>query len=222
MKIIIPLDGMAEDIALQLIEEIHDKLPSDTIWGFKVNDLLLDCGLQIIKDIKSAGFKIMADPKLYDIPNTMTNSVNKLVEAGADIITVHCSTYYMPEESFEKYIAGVTVLTSFSENKILKIYGKRTENLLYTFTNFCNSFKYNYMVCSPKDISSLPPTACKLICPGIRPNWYQKKDDQKRTMTPKEAVKAGADLLVIGRPILNAKDIIEAIKKTNEEIKESK
>lgn len=59
---------------------------------------------------------------------------------------------------------------------------------------------------------------CKKICPGIRPLWYQENDDQERTMTPKEAKEAGADLFVIGRPLLNSEDIIEAINKTNEEL----
>ena len=58
----------------------------------------------------------------------------------------------------------------------------------------------------------------KVICPGIRPDWYQEADDQKRTMTPKEAVTAGADLLVIGRPILRSDNVLEAIERTNEEV----
>jgi len=83
-----------------------------------------------------------------------------------------------------------------------------------------NAKNYGYVVCSPKEVESLNKYSMKKICPGIRPDWYQEKDDQKRTMTPKEAVKAGADLLVIGRPILRSDNIIEALRRTNNEMGE--
>jgi orotidine-5'-phosphate decarboxylase len=59
------------------------------------------------------------------------------------------------------------------------------------------------------------------VTPGIRPHWYQKADDQKRVMTPAEAIKLGANLLVIGRPITEADDPVEAVERTNEEIKKA-
>jgi len=226
-KIILPLDGMIEDEAFNIVNNIYRNNIRNEIWGFKVNDLLIDCGLNIIRKIKSKGFRVMADPKLYDIPNTMTNSIKKLIDAGADIITVHCMADYDPIEQMAPYLAGVTVLTSMKPENFERYGLINSINLKDRFnipalvrnmTNIIDFKDYGYVVCSPMEVEKLSRFPIKKICPGIRPEWYQEKDDQERTTTPKDAVKAGADLLVIGRPILKSDNIIEAIKRTNEEI----
>jgi orotidine-5'-phosphate decarboxylase len=73
-------------------------------------------------------------------------------------------------------------------------------------------------VCSPLELSQIRSVAIKKICPGVRPAWYQGQDDQHRAATPAEAIANGADFLVIGRPLLNAKDMVATIRQTNAEI----
>lgn len=220
-KIIIPLDGMQNE--LQIVEFITKIQKAEMaagekiIWGFKVNDALVQYGVDIIELIKNEGFKVFADPKLKDIPNTIDNSLKKLIGVGADIVSVHCSADYNPKIECAEKIAGITVLTSMSEERCKKIYGASIEVVVNKFAMLARVNEYGYCVCSSRDIPFLPVMHnTKIICPGIR--LEDGKDDQKRVMTPNEAINAGADLLVIGRPILNHPDPVEAIRMTNEEI----
>lgn len=221
-RIILPLDGLDMEKYESIIKTLQkaSKKDPNLIWGVKVNDLLVDNGVEIIKELKYAGYKVFADPKLYDIPNTMRNSIKHLVNVEADIITVHCSARYIPTNQKEaNRIAGVTVLTSMDEARCQSVYGKNVGESVCRFAHFAAEYKYGYLVCAARDLNFLPNMFnTKLICPGIRPDWYQISDDQKRVMTPAEAIKAGADLLVIGRPILQANDMVDALVKTNEEI----
>jgi len=216
-RIILPLDGMTKKSAMELACSVRG-----LVWGFKVNDLLCDseAGPGIISELKPYG-NVMADPKLFDIPNTMENSLNKLIKAGADIITVHCTAGYSPDPDGvidASKLAGVTVLTSWTDGQCMRMYGDCLEDQVYGFAVNSQKHGYGYIVCAGPDLDALKSISVKKICPGIRPLWYQEKDDQVRTMTPADAVKAGADLLVIGRPILRASNPAEAIHRTSEEI----
>ncbi|MFH0755249.1 MAG: orotidine-5'-phosphate decarboxylase [bacterium] len=202
-KIIIALDGITEKKALQIA-----KLLKEYVWGFKINDLLFE-NIKIIQKLKKFG-KVFADAKLYDIPNTVSNSVKRLSKAGADIITVHASggiemMKSAKQNAGQSKIIAVTVLTSFKKNS------KKVISLVK------NSIEANVdgVVCSGHDLSAIRhiPNSQSLlkIVPGIRPIWYKKKDDQKQIITPDESFKLGADYLVIGRPILDAKDIVKAL-----------
>jgi len=119
-------------------------------------------------------------------------------------------------------------LHHFDDEDCYKIYGNTICMVVPNLARIAEEYHYGYLVCSAKDLWLLRDYYFdkfkfqKIICPGIRPEWYQKKDDQKRVMTPSEAIKAGADLLVIGRPILNHTDPVGAIMMTNEEIKNIK
>jgi orotidine-5'-phosphate decarboxylase len=214
-KIIVALDRMSMAKALELAEQAKG-----LVWGFKVNDLLLHYGAEIVYKLKAFG-NVMADPKLYDIPNTIKNSVRVLKTAGADIITVHASANYTPQEDEREFLAGITVLTSFDEGGFADVYNQIMGDALFNFGWDLTSKNYRYMVCSGQDLKRFDHFDIKTICPGIRPSWYQdENDDQQRKMTPKEAVDAGADLLVMGRPLVMAEDFVEAIKRTKEEIGE--
>lgn len=184
------------------------KILKGRVWGFKVNDLLFEDG-RIIAKLKKFG-NVFADAKLHDIPNTVGNSVARLSRAGADMITVHGSggiemMKAAKQSAGESKILAVTILTSAGtdQRKATKI---ARDAILAGLDG---------VVCSGSDLLSIERVsgskALIKVVPGIRPNWYKKKDDQKRTVTPKEALKLGADHLVIGRPILNAKDPIRAL-----------
>ena len=214
-KIIVALDRMSMAKALELADQAKG-----LVWGFKVNDLLLHYGAEIVYKLKAFG-NVMADPKLYDIPNTIKNSVSVLKTAGADIITVHASANYTPQENEKNFLAGITVLTSFDEGGFAEVYNTHLGDAIFDFSILLDERGYGYRVCSAQDLKWADIFETKTICPGIRPGWYQdEKDDQHRKMTPKEAVDAGADLLVMGRPLVLAENFIEAIKRTKEEIGE--
>lgn len=222
-KIILPLDGFTELATIlhviRKVQEAEMHEGAKVIWGFKVNDALIQHGLDIVKRIKEEGFRVFADPKLKDIPNTINNSVTRLIDAGADIISVHCSGQYIPTNEIRKHIAGITVLTSMSEKQCRWAYGSSIRETVVRFYAEAKICGYGYLVCSPKELNYFDfDDSMVKITPGIRPEWYQKEDDQKRVATPADAIKAGTDLLVIGRPILKAVDMLDAIKQTNKEI----
>ncbi len=211
-KVILPLDGMDWDDALSMIE-----LTSDLVWGYKINDLLLKYGVQVIKEIKSKGHNVMADPKLFDIPNTMDNSIKELVSAGADIITVHAAADYYSKE-YASYLAGVTILTSMQAESCEVIYGDSIRDTVMDLAHRANHKGYGYIVCSADELSMLKDIKITKIVPGIRPKHYNRRDDQVRVSTPRQAIEYGAGLLVIGRPITSAVNVRDAIKQINEEI----
>jgi len=226
-ELIVSLDNLSMDYALQLAEKAAGK-----VWGFKVNDLLLHYGAEIIYELRSFG-KVMADPKLYDIPNTMHNSIQCLKTAGANIITIHCASGYSPRKGEAEILAGVTVLTSMSDFFCENLY--ETNDRSSAVGKLLSFNDYGYTVCSVGDLivakwwekhhvkdeplrASLVTTPRKMICPGIRPAWYQVPDDQLKTATPRQAASGGADLIVIGRPLVDAEDFSEALERTLEEL----
>lgn len=211
-ELIISLDNLSMDYALQLAEKAAGK-----VWGFKVNDLLLHYGAEIIYELRSFG-KVMADPKLYDIPNTMHNSIQCLKTAGANIITVHCASDYLPEDDEIELLAGVTCLTSMPDSHCKDLYGLDRDTAITKLASFGS---YKYLVCSVHDLLDVDSSHwCKrlTICPGIRPAWYQTPDDQLKTATPRQAAVEGANLIVVGRPLTCAEDFSEALEKTLKEL----
>jgi orotidine-5'-phosphate decarboxylase len=180
---------------------------------------VLDRGLTVLPDIKRHG-RVMLDFKLYDIPSAMTESLTLHLTAGADITTVHCTSGYNPVDHGLKrdHIAGVTILTSMGREDFRRYYrGESPQRMVAQMAAEAVS-RYAYLVCSATDLESIQTLDIKKICPGIRPSWYRGDDDQQRTATPAAAIRQGADLLVIGRPLLGADDIAGAIERTNAEI----
>lgn len=212
-KIIIALDGMSRKKAVDIAKDL-----SGLVWGFKVNDLLFE-DPSIIGSLKKFG-NVFADVKLYDIPNTVSNSVARLSAAGADMISIHAiggieMMKAAKKASGKSEILGITVLTSTRRNSGTK------KTILKLAKNAVIS-DVDGVVCSGQDlvtVSKVKGLAEKLkVVPGIRPIWYRKKDDQKRTVTPRDAIIQGADLIVVGRPIVNAANPVKKIKIINKEI----
>ena len=219
-KIIVALDKMEEAAALDLARKLKGK-----VWGFKVNDLLIKAGVRIVTELKAYG-NVFADPKLYDIPNTVSNAVSVLSAAGADFITVHASGgREMLEAAVEKSgpakILAVTILTSMELATVERSYRRPTEDAVKNFAALARESGVPGIVCSPQDLIlfsgdalSDPPLRPLLkVTPGVRPSWYGAQDDQVRVLTPKEAVSLGASHIVIGRPITSAADPLQAVQK---------
>jgi len=197
-KIIVALDGISEKEALHFARLFKGK-----VWGFKINDLLFG-DIRIIRKLKRFG-KVFADAKLYDIPNTVANGVARLSRAGADIITVHASggvgmIKAAKRSTGRSKIVAVTVLTS----------GKAHNTRMMQLVREAVAAKVDGIVCSGRDLPLVSRVrgsrALLKVVPGIRPDWYTKKDDQKRSVTFNKAIGRGADFLVIGRPITRSKD----------------
>ncbi len=220
-KIIVALDGISKADALALAAKLRG-----LVWGFKVNDLLVECGLPIISELKAYG-NVFADAKLHDIPNTVLNGVKRLAGAGADLITIHASggkkmIAEAAGASGSAKILAVTVLTSLNEQDSREVFGKTPREAVLMLARIAKDGGAHGTVCSPEEVALLAsePELQELIkvVPGIRPSWHGTPDDQARTNTPAEALKAGASLLVIGRPIVKHEDPARAAEMINQEI----
>jgi orotidine-5'-phosphate decarboxylase len=222
-EIIVGLDGYAFQDALDrnifgILSRVSER---GLIWGVKFNDLLYTGDVPLLmKHIKEDyGLRIMADVKLHDIPNTVENCINRLIDIGADIVTVHCSSNYRPKKpEILKHIAGVTALTSFTDLEVKWIYDRSTEEIVKAFADIALMNHYEYIQCSVRDLHFIQNNPLKKICTGVRPNWYKERHDQVRVASIKEAVRMEADLIIIGRPILLSGDIIAAVERVHSEL----
>ena len=149
---------------------------------------------------------IFADLKLNDIPNTCASTLKSIKDLKINYLTIHISSGLEALKSSKRMagkikLVGVTILTSL-DNKALKEIGfdKKMEKLVLHQAKLANKAKLDAIVCSPKEVKIVKKIFKKeIITPGIR--FDSKKNDQKRTLTPKEAYKNGSEWLVIGRPI---------------------
>ena len=207
-RVIVALDGIDRARALELAAEL-----SAVVWGFKVNDLLVQYGVSILGDLKKFG-AVFADAKLHDIPNTVSNSVARLAGAGADLITIHGSGGAKMIEAACKTrdqakILAVTILTSIDDPTARSVYGVGPRDGVARLAGIAAGAGADGVVCSPEELGLFEAKELNgliRVTPGIRPADYGKSDDQSRTMTPQAAIAAGASLLVIGRPITGEND----------------
>lgn len=213
-KIIVALDGMGYGE----LYEIAKKL-SGHVWGFKINDVGFFYGARAIVDLAQFG-NVMLDMKWHDIPNTVRNVAKKFKEHPIAVATVHASGGIdMMQEAVKilgDRVAAVTALTSLSEMDCMELFGRDNHDAVGMLERKAKEAGCEYVVCSPLELKYLG-YGMKPIVPGIRPLWFQEKGDQKRVATPAEAIDAGAELLVMGRPILTG-DPVENAKRTNDEI----
>jgi orotidine-5'-phosphate decarboxylase len=218
VELIVAVDGISYQQAkekgiLVLLAKARER---KLIWGVKINDMLYSGhASQILSSLHTDfGLGVMADVKLHDIPTTMENSIANLVETGADIVTIHCSSNFRPkDEETLKHLAGVTTLTSFTDLEVKWIYDKSTEEIVKAFSDIALMNHYEYIVSSVKDLSFIRGNPLKKICTGIRPAWYPDRHDQVRISSIKEAIRMEADFIVLGRPITCQEDILGAIER---------
>lgn len=223
-RMIVALDGVTFNQAREsgTLSTLAKACEKNMIWGGKVSDILYSGDVtKIISTLKDE-FKlgIMADVKLHDIPSTIENSINKLVGAGANIVTIHCSSNYRPKNTgLLKYIAGVMALTSFTDIEIKWIYDKPHDEIVRAFSDIALMNSYEYIVGSVKDMNLVQENPLKKICTGIRPSWYPERHDQVRIATVREALRTEPEFIVVGRPITTAGNMMDAIERLSSEIK---
>ncbi len=223
-KIIVALDNSNLNEIIKIVQKLKFQ-----VFAFKIGyEFFLNFGLDGYKKIAKISPKIFLDLKLHDIPNTVKNGILAINKLKPLLTTIHISGGdQMMKSCVEKKkstkILGVSILTSLDQKQIKKYYNKdKIETLVKKFSLEAKKNKLDGIVCSPKEIKYVRNVVGKnflIVTPGIRIEDNKLKgDDQERTLSPKEAIKLGADLLVIGRPITNSKDPLKTIKEINKKI----
>jgi orotidine-5'-phosphate decarboxylase len=216
---------MACDLILVLdAPSPRDVLPAlrqlqGTVRWVKVGlEMFTACGPDCVREVADLGFKVFLDLKLHDIPNTVAKAVESAARLPIGMLTLHTgggremmqwAARARQEHAPGLLLLGVTVLTSFSaaglaETGVTDPPGRQVVRL----GRLAAEAGIGGLVCSPLEIQSLRealPPELVLVTPGIRPRDAQA-DDQARVMTPAEAAQAGANYLVVGRPIFKAPD----------------
>lgn len=210
--IIAALDVPTADAALALAAAV-----APAVGAFKIGkELFVSAGPDIVRHVRDTGAEVFLDLKFHDIPNTVAKAVASAARLDVQLLTVHANggtamLRAAQEAAGENgpLILGVTVLTSMDENDlaelgIQKSPGEQVQHLAQLAT----SAGLRGLVCSPMEIAPLReilPAEIQLVTPGIRPAGADASD-QKRVLTPGEALAAGANRLVIGRPIYAAEN----------------
>jgi orotidine-5'-phosphate decarboxylase len=229
--IIAALDVSTAEQALKLAEEI-----APVVGAFKIgSELFTVAGPDIVKRIRATGASVFLDLKFHDIPNTVAKSVTAAVQLDVQMLTVHTSggleMLKAAEQAAEEVawklgripplVLGVTVLTSLDTAALREIgLDVNVEYQVRRLASVATKAGLRGLVCSPQEVVKLRqaiPPAMQLVTPGIR-TGAEKADDQKRTLTPREAIQAGASWLVIGRPIYAAENPRAAAEKILESI----
>jgi orotidine-5'-phosphate decarboxylase len=203
--IIVALDVPDQDSALRLVEQI-----GPAVEFYKIGlQLFTKCGPGVVEAVKGTGAKVFLDLKFHDIPNTVRHSVESACALGVDLLTIHLGgggamIRAAAEGARNTRVLGVTVLTS-STRETLKEIGidVAVEDQVLRLARLGVENGVTGVVASPLEVTLLRQVfrdALTIVTPGVRPEWAEA-NDQQRTMTPRAAMQAGADYLVIGRPI---------------------
>ena len=219
-RVIVALDKMNWDEAAQVMSEIKEY-----IGMAKANSIAQRQGWDhAVATIGSFGVATMADPKFHDIPETVGLEVAAVTEAGAELITIHASgdkkmleyAVAARNEVFDNQpsaswndnlggILGITVLTSLDEDSCVSIYGDKPEKKVVQFAHIAQEAGLDGIVCSGKELRAIRAISeldnLITVVPGITPEWAKKPGDQKRVVTPTQALQMGADYIVVGRAI---------------------
>ena len=217
--IIAALDVPSAEQALKLAEQI-----APAVGAFKIGkELFVSAGPDIVKRVRATGASVFLDLKFHDIPNTVARAVAAAIRLDVQMITLHASgggeMMRAAEQSARDtaqalglpvpLLLGVTVLTSSSSETLAETGCEAdTEKQVLRLAQLAVKSGVRGLVCSPLEIAALRkilPGQMQLVTPGIR-TGSEKADDQKRTLSPREAMQAGANWLVVGRPIYAAEN----------------
>ncbi|MBO6504881.1 MAG: orotidine-5'-phosphate decarboxylase [Kordiimonadaceae bacterium] len=218
-RIFCALDTTDVDAAVALSEQLYG-----TVGGVKLGlEFYCSNGARGFEAVAKTGMPIFLDLKFHDIPNTVAGAIRAVAPLQPSILTIHTqggpemmrrAAETAAEEAAKlgadkPWVVGVTILTSLDDNDLSQMAVRHgTETQVPLLANLANENGLDGIVCSPKEISLVRASLgqkFKLVVPGIRPAG-SAAGDQKRVMTPQEAVSAGASVLVIGRPITQAPD----------------
>jgi orotidine-5'-phosphate decarboxylase len=230
--VIAALDLPNPEEALRLAADL-----TPVVGAFKIgSELFTSAGPEIVRRIRDTGGAVFLDLKFHDIPNTVAKAVASATRLNVQMLTIHTAGGLEMMQAAQNaaketarecgfdcpLVLGVTVLTSMDSKSLAETgcgtdVGKQVERL----ASLAVKGGVGGLVCSPLEIIALRqmlPKEMQLVTPGIR-TGKEKADDQKRTLSPKEALDAGADWLVIGRPIYAAGNPREAAERILAEVR---
>lgn len=232
-KLIVALDVETESEALNLFSALKD-----VAGMFKIgSQLFTSAGPGVVREIVRAGGRVFLDLKFHDIPNTVAAAGVEAARLGVSIFDVHaCGGSEMMQRTANAvaetatreglsrpYIIGITVLTSADNSALAEAgFSSTTEEQVRRLARLASESGLDGVVASPHEVKLVREIAGQrdfiIVTPGVRPSGIAH-DDQRRVMTPAEAVRAGADYLVVGRAILKASDPARAASQIIEEMK---
>jgi orotidine-5'-phosphate decarboxylase len=220
--IIVALDVPTADAALDLVDRVGDRIDYYKIGS----PMFTRTGPSIVKELKARGKRVFLDLKYHDIPSTVGNAVESAVTLGVDMMTLHASggaamlrTAADAAGEAGPRLLGVTILTSFTADDVENVWDKKILSVrdeVVRLAALAAESGLHGIVSSPLEAETLKRrhgAGFIVVTPGIRPAGG-KLGDQARTATPADATRAGADYLVIGRPIVEAADpaaVIDAV-----------
>lgn len=225
-KIIVALDYPSETKAFELIDQLDSSM-----CRLKVGkEMFTHLGPSFVEKIQTKGFDVFLDLKYHDIPNTVARACEAAADLGVWMVNVHASGGRRMMEAAAEALANrqsrplliaVTVLTSMSAEDLLELGIRESpEEKALDLARLAKSSGLDGVVCSAMEAESMQNQLGKeflLVSPGIRPSGANA-DDQRRIMTPVEALKAGSDYLVIGRPITQSDEPMSVLRTINSEI----
>ena len=219
-SIIVALDEYKKQKFEQVLDQLDPNLCMVKIGSVSFNSL----GREAVIKAANKGFDIFLDLKLHDIPNTVKKSIEGLADLPIKMMTVHVSGgLRMLQESLEAVkdtkiqIFGVTALTSLTDEDTKIIYRCNAKDQVLSMIQLAVQSGIHGVVCSPHELNLVKKNSDLLtITPGIRIKGLG--DDQKRVMSPKEAIVNGANFLVIGRPITASNNIKKSLQEIHDSI----
>ncbi|HJT65299.1 MAG TPA: orotidine-5'-phosphate decarboxylase [Pyrinomonadaceae bacterium] len=235
-KLIVALDVDTPAQALSLAQQLRD-----VAGMFKIGSTLFTlAGPQIVKDIVASGAKVFLDLKFHDIPHQVAGAARSAAQLGVSLFTVHASggaemmrraveavDEVSAREGRERAkILAVSVLTSIDANTLAEIgVNSSPEESVLRLVKLAEQSGVDGVVASPQEAATIRATVADrkflIVTPGIRPAEANGADDQRRVSTPAAALAAGADYLVVGRPITAAADPIAAARQIAAEMRQA-
>lgn len=227
-RVIVPLDVESSDEALTWVDRLGDQGEF-----YKVGlELYTRAGPEVVRELIDRGKRVFLDLKLHDIPNTVAGAVRAASDLGVDLLTVHASggptmlKAAVRARSGGLRLLAVTVLTSLSPDEMSTVWGREIRSVreeVGRLAELAQEAGMDGIVASALEASwvrSQVGDDFMIVTPGIRPAGADR-GDQSRVATPTDAIRAGADYLVVGRPITQAADPAAALAAVIEEVEQA-
>jgi len=225
-KIIVALDYPTASPALSLVERLEPSL-----CRLKVGkELFTACGPELLEKLMRSGFDVFLDLKFHDIPNTTAQACKAAASLGVWMVNVHAlggrkmleaAREAIHSSAQQPKLIAVTLLTSMAQPDLIELGINETPaEMVLRLAKMARDCDLDGVVCSAQEASLLREQCGEEFClvtPGIRPS-QANLDDQSRVMSPSDAMKAGSSYLVIGRPVTQAKDPLQALLDINKEL----
>ena len=225
-RIIVALDLPGAGAALKMVDRLGDAISFYKVGG----PLFTTAGPEIVRELKNRGKRVFLDLKYHDIPNTVARAVEAAAELSVDLLTVHAmgganmiraARAALGEQG--PRILAVTILTSFGIDDAEQVWGKQLHSLreeVARMAALAADAGADGVIASPLEAEAIKRRhgpGFLVVTPGIRPAGSEA-GDQMRTATAGEAVRSGADYVVVGRPVLNASDPKAVVLQMHEDI----